>query len=121
VEEQRLVHPHRQGTLAAELDSLRMPLDADADRIGQVIINYVTNALKYSTDDKPVAVYVRRDGRMTRLSVTIVGADSRRRLRSESGSGIYRVKDVTVLSGSEIGLGLGFYISGQINRAARAH
>jgi signal transduction histidine kinase len=33
-----------------------VPVLADADRIGQVLTNYLTNALKYAPADRPVTV-----------------------------------------------------------------
>ena len=39
-----------------------VPIEADPDRIGQVVTNYLTNALRYSAEDRPVEVGVQRGG-----------------------------------------------------------
>src|SRR5262249_53269858 len=44
-------------------------VEADADRIGQVVTNYLTNALKYSPPDRPVEVSVMARGGRARVAV----------------------------------------------------
>jgi signal transduction histidine kinase len=50
-------------TITVDLPSAAVLVEADADRLGQVLTNYLTNALKYSAADQPVAVRLEvRDG-----------------------------------------------------------
>ena len=56
VEEQRAAEPTRAILLHPPVGGQPLPIRADADRIGQVVTNYLTNALKYSAADRPVAV-----------------------------------------------------------------
>src|SRR5256886_8140939 len=68
VREQRLTAPARSIDVDVPPGAAVSVL-ADADRIGQVMTNYVTNALKYSADDKPVIVGLEVNGAMARVSV----------------------------------------------------
>ena len=61
VEEQRQAEPNRTIFLQTPAD-LRVPIYADAGRIEQVVSNYLTNALKYSSEDRPVEVGVQEGG-----------------------------------------------------------
>jgi PAS domain S-box-containing protein len=109
VEEIHLGEPGRR----IELEAPGTPLlvIADADRIGQVFANYLTNALKYSPSEKPVVVTVRREDGSARVEVRDQGpglsADQQRRLFER----FYRAEGVEVVSGSGVGLGLGLFIS----------
>jgi signal transduction histidine kinase len=60
VEEQRLLNPTRTITLtlceSGEAGTRGLVVSADADRLGQVLTNYLTNAVRYSPPDKPIEV-----------------------------------------------------------------
>lgn len=115
VEEQRQAWPGRAITVGAP--DAATSVEIDAERIRQVLTNYVTNALKYSDADCPVAV-----------AVAVVGSEAWVRVRDE-GPGLSpeqqgqvwdrfrRVSGVDVrdtAQGSAGGLGLGLYISRRI-------
>ncbi|HZC78207.1 MAG TPA: ATP-binding protein, partial [Ktedonobacterales bacterium] len=80
---------------------------ADADRIGQVVTNYLTNALKYSSEDQPVAVRVAVTGAEARVAVTDHGPGLPQREHNRIWQKFYRAEGVRVQSGSGSGLGLG--------------
>jgi PAS domain S-box-containing protein len=58
VAEQRVAAPGRAIRLRTPPDGAPIPVEVDADRLGQVVANYLTNALKYSLPDRPVDVSV---------------------------------------------------------------
>jgi signal transduction histidine kinase len=108
VEGQRAAWPDRRITLSGD----RTPtiIQADGDRVGQVITNLVTNALKYSLPSAPVAVSMRAEGSAIRVAVRDHGpglSEAQQHLLFERFS---RVPGITQQSGSGIGLGLGLYI-----------
>lgn len=110
VEEQRQAQPERTITLALPEDT-PVPVVADADRIGQVITNYLTNALKYSQENFPVQVRLRVTGDTARLSVRDEGPGLPVEEQSRIWGLFLRAPDIHVQSGSGIGLGLGLHIS----------
>ncbi|BCL79289.1 GAF domain-containing protein [Ktedonobacteria bacterium brp13] len=93
-----------------ELPAEKMEICGDADRIGQVVSNYMTNALKYSAFEKPVAVSVVPDGAEVRVTVSDQGPGLTSEEQKHVWERFYRAKDVQVLSGHGIGLGLGLHI-----------
>ncbi|HWZ14392.1 MAG TPA: ATP-binding protein [Mucilaginibacter sp.] len=84
---------------------------ADADRINQVMINLVNNAIKYAPDSKIITVHIEQAGDMAKVSVADTGPgvipDKLTRLFDR----YYRVEG-NGIQGS--GLGLGLYISSEI-------
>ncbi|GER86967.1 sensor histidine kinase [Dictyobacter vulcani] len=93
-----------------------MLIMVDPDRIKQVVNNYLSNALKYSEADQPVAVVVQ-------LDQEIAGSRQVRVTVQDKGSGIvaeeqphiwecfYQSPSSKPVSGSGVGLGLGLYIN----------
>ncbi len=84
---------------------------ADAERVGQVITNYLTNALKYSDEDRPVEVGVHIEGQHGRVWVRDQGPGIPPREQERLWERFHRVPGIEVRSGSGIGLGLGLHIS----------
>jgi signal transduction histidine kinase len=105
----RLAHPTR--ALYLEMpDEGPVPATVDADRIGQVVTNYVTNALKYSPADRPVTIRVARAGGWARVSVVDQGPGLPARELERIWQRFYRAEGISVQSGSSTGLGLGLHI-----------
>jgi len=91
-----------------------VPLKADGDRIRQVITNFLTNALKYSTADRPVEVRLGVNGDQARLAVRDEGPGVPRKEQARIWERFHRTAGVAAQSGAGVGLGLGLYISRQI-------
>ena len=51
----------------------RLAVKADADRLGQIVDNFLSNALRYSPEGSVVTVAAERDGAMVMISVTDQG------------------------------------------------
>jgi signal transduction histidine kinase len=107
--EQQLVNPSRVITL--EIPDQPAAVVADADRIRQAMTNYVSNALKFSSEDKSVHVVLAREEQFARVSVKDQGPGIPEDELDEVWKQFYRAPEVTHRSGSNIGLGLGLYIS----------
>jgi signal transduction histidine kinase len=87
-----------------------IPVLADADRVGQVVTNYLTNALKYSAVDQSVAVSLEIDGKMARVSVHDKGPGLSYEEQQYIWERFHQLERINVQSGSSDGLGLGLYI-----------
>jgi signal transduction histidine kinase len=112
VHEQQVAWLERQIVLT--LPEGPVPLEADADRIGQVVTNYLTNALKYSADEAPVAVMLEVDQGMARVAVRDQGPGLPPKEQLHVWERFHRAEGVEVQSGSGVGLGLGLHISREI-------
>ncbi len=112
VEEQREAAPDRIITLA--LPPTPAPVQADADRIGQVVTNFLTNALKYAPADRPIAVAVTQVGCEARVAVTDRGPGLSSEQQARLWERFYRVPGIAQQHGSGASLGLGLYICATI-------
>ncbi len=110
VEAEAVAHPDRRITLESTTAG-PLPVVADADRIGQVVTNYLTNALKYSPMDQPVLVRLHRWGTQARVEVQDHGPGIPSDAQDQVWEMFHRVPGIEVVSGSGVGLGLGLYLS----------
>src|SRR6185312_1459016 len=84
---------------------------ADPDRINQVIINFVNNAIKYAPDSKIITVHIEKVNDMVKVAVTDKGPGVTPDKVAHLFDRYYRVEE-NGIQGS--GLGLGLYISSEI-------
>ncbi len=113
VEDQHYLTPDRVLTFEGDATGELLVM-ADADRVRQVITNYLSNALKYSATDKPVEVRVETRGVWVRVAVRDEGPGLSESQMQQVWERFYRVPGVEVKSGSGVGLGLGLHISRMI-------
>ncbi len=108
--EQRKATPGR--SIMLEMPAVaEIPVLADPDRIGQVITNYMGNALKYSEAECPVIVRLQCDEQFARVCVQDEGPGLSSEEQKRVWECFYQAPDISVVSGSGVGLGLGLYIS----------
>ncbi len=82
---------------------------ADADRIGQALTNYLTNALKFSPVDQPIKIYLEVSDAQARVSVQDKGSGISASEQSRIWERFQQGQRQPVGSGG--GLGLGLYIT----------
>jgi signal transduction histidine kinase len=109
VEEQRQVAPERSISLHL-LAEPPVSIFADPDRIGQVVTNYLTNALKYSSPESPVEVGVQVESQRGRVWVRDRGPGLPSTAQEHIWERFHRIPEIETQSGSEVGLGLGLHI-----------
>jgi len=109
VEEYQQIEPERTILLRLPPEPLA-PLMMDADRIGQVVTNFLSNALKYSQADCPIEAGLRQEVKQEFVWVRDQGPGISAEAQVHIWERFYRVAGVEVQSGTEVGLGLGLHI-----------
>jgi PAS domain S-box-containing protein len=90
---------------------------ADADRIGQVVQNLLTNALKFAPPDRPIQVQFIAEGAQVRVEVQDEGPGVPLDQQERIFERFYQVEHTAVARGSEVGLGLGLFLARHIIEA----
>jgi PAS domain S-box-containing protein len=90
---------------------LDLEVFADANRIDQVMINFVNNAIKYAPNSTEIRIVVRREGDFAKISVIDQGPGIPAEKRAYLFDRYFRV-DTSGLNYS--GLGLGLYINSEV-------
>ena len=109
VESIRTHWPDRK--LSLDVPEQPVPVQVDAIRVGQVVVNYLLNALKFSSEEQPVEVSLTTETDRARVAVRDFGvgvADDEQQLIWDR---FFRSEQRTPQSGSGVGMGLGLYIS----------
>jgi PAS domain S-box-containing protein len=109
VEDQHATVPDRQITLDMPPEA-NIPIIADPDRISQVVINYLTNAIKYSRASRPVAVLVTVNETTVSVSVRDQGPGIPPLEQERLWQRFYRVPGINVQNNTDSGLGIGLHI-----------
>ncbi|PWT76983.1 MAG: hypothetical protein C5B60_03375 [Chloroflexi bacterium] len=109
VEEQALLNRARQ--IRRMVPASAVTVIADPWRIAQVMTNYLSNALKFSREDQPVEVRLETTDGLARVSVHDEGVGVPVEEQANVWERFYQAKASTWQSGSQIGLGMGLYIS----------
>jgi signal transduction histidine kinase len=109
VAQQRLLTPERTVLLECPAE-LQVPVTAEAHRLGQVVTNYLTNALKYSPADRPVEVGLQVDDQQARVWVRDEGPGLPPEEHERIWERFHRAPGIEDQSGTGVGLGLGLHI-----------
>ncbi|GCE21497.1 sensor histidine kinase [Dictyobacter kobayashii] len=97
-------------TIHFDCPVLEILVEADARRVGQVVNNYLSNALKYSDVGTPIGVRIDLLGPAVQVSVSDQGPGLSNEMQQHVWERFYRAPGIEVKSGAGIGLGLGLHI-----------
>lgn len=106
-QENRTLHIERVGV------KLDQPILGDEMRIEQVLVNFMTNAIKYSPDSDRVVIHTEMDDDEVKISVQDFGIGVPAKNQPPIFDKFYRVEETSVRFQ---GLGLGLYICAEIIR-----
>lgn len=104
-------HSHVQVKIERRGDAITREVNGDAVRIEQVLINFLTNAIKYSPDSDKVIVHTAADRESVYVGVQDFGIGIPEHKKSNIFTKFYRVEESSV---KFQGLGIGLYICAEI-------
>jgi signal transduction histidine kinase len=92
------------------IDRAEIPIQADADRIGQAVLNYLTNAVKYSAEAAPVEVCLSLKETVARVTVRDYGVGIPLADQARIWEPFYQVPGSAIQEHIADSLGLGLHI-----------
>lgn len=105
----KIMHPTHSIVCKGECEK---SITADKDKIKQVLINIINNAIKYSPDADQVVISISEEQNKLKVSVQDFGAGIAKSELAHVSERFYRVRDE--LSTKTTGLGLGLHIVAEI-------
>lgn len=109
VEENRIAFPDHQINFQAITFTAVL---ADRDKIGQVITNFISNAVKYAPGSKTIDVACRKDHGQVTISISDYGIGIKPEDKSKLFERYYRVENS--LAKNVAGFGIGLYLCAEI-------
>lgn len=109
IEETIIIAKNKNIILIASVDLL---VNADRDKIGQVINNFLSNAIKYSPNDKGIEVSFKRNKDMLQVSIKDHGIGISLQHQEKLFDRYYRIEAAN--TNGIAGFGLGLYLSAEI-------
>jgi signal transduction histidine kinase len=109
--------------LSLKFEAPVKPIEAevDPDRLGQILLNLLTNAHKHSPEGYPITVTVQQAGFEAIISIRDMGGGISADALPYIFEQFYRAPDVHGSSGAQEGLGLGLYISRKLVERHAGH
>ena len=107
---QRTTENHNIDCITGE----KLLIKADKDRIGQVLTNLITNAIKFSTDNKKIIVKTKHTNKNVVVSVQDFGIGIPQEKQDRIFERFFQITGRNNVRHSSSGLGLGLYISSKI-------
>ncbi len=87
---------------------------ADKDRIEQLFINFITNAIKYSEEDKPINILISRNESHVTIGVQDFGLGISTKYQKKIFNPFFRIEG---RDRGNAGLGIGLFIASMVARA----
>ncbi|MGH2479430.1 MAG: hybrid sensor histidine kinase/response regulator [Ktedonobacteraceae bacterium] len=101
-------------SLHVEIQARTLEIDMDSERIGQVVLNLLSNARKYAPKDSCITVKIERQRDEAAISIEDRGVGIPPEKLAHIFERFYRVPEIDVQTGSSAGVGLGLYIAQKI-------
>ncbi|WP_437919827.1 ATP-binding protein [Sphingobacterium sp. LRF_L2] len=113
-----IYHTHENIAMKIERtgNSIEEPITADEIRIEQVLINYLTNAIKYAPNTDKIIINTSTDLNLLKIEVTDFGIGIPEHKQPDIFNKFYRVEETSL---KFQGLGIGLYICSEIIRQHR--
>lgn len=102
---------HTKRTIHVEPWKENLIVHADIQHVKQVIIHFLSNAHKFSPLEETIDIVLQREDGKVRVSVHDSGPGIQPGEHNKVWERFYRVPGTEVRNGSEVGLGLGLYLS----------
>ncbi len=105
-------HIHAEGVYRIIMEGdLKIQVFADPERVDQVVINFINNAIKYAPESKEIKINIEKTEGMAKVSIIDKGPG----ISSENLSLVFeRHYRIDTRGSRSSGLGLGLYICGEI-------
>lgn len=111
IDNSKIAHKDRAFTLKGYVNNL---VYADKDKIEQVIINFINNAIKFSPPDKEIVIHIASDAKKVTIGVQDYGKGIDPKFHKKVFDRFFQIG---IISKEKKGLGIGLFIASTIVKA----